>query len=525
MESIQELLPYLCAEQSTRWGDNDHVLVEELVERYPEITNDRSALLDLIYHEIYLREIHALEIFVEDFSSRFPELREEIMLMLEVHDLVDTGHLEIADELQTFIEGTDIPDPETDVFKLISSTYPLSELPVEVIKRLGAQCIYRVIDDGDYVFRQGDASDALLIIKSGEVEIRLHHDEHSNEIVARCGPNSIIGEIGVFTNSARSADAIALGQVVVLEVSLNLYEQLNRDFPATSGLIANQISERVGNHDVDVFSSKVMHGYRIIERLGRGSMGVVYLAERVKDGDLFALKMLRHDILCNPKACQRFKQEADILGHLNHPAIRKTYEAFSAMATMFLVMEYCEGISLRKWLDQHPISDITTIKHIVGQLIDALVYAHQKEIIHRDVKPANIMIDDDSNISLMDFGLARNAINPSLTTTGELLGSPRYMAIEQFTGGAVGPKSDFFSVGCILYEMLTGEPLFDGNDLVGMLTQRMQWQLPDQHDIRPDLDDGTYAFLCSCLQSERRERLADYSSDRLKQLAREWMTC
>ena len=522
MEPIHDLLPYLCAEQSTRWANGDHVPIEDFISQFQELKEDTSSLLDLIYHEIYLREIHEEPIELEIFVRRFPNLSSDITLMFEVHQLVDTGNLEVSDELPANIEEDEFPDPVADVLRVLSETYPFSELPRTVQQSIAGQSIYRVFDQGDYLVRQGDISDSLLVIKNGEVEIRLNHSETGPEVLGYCGVNNVIGEIGIFTNSMRSADAVALGEVIALEVPLALYEQMNRDFPATSAMIANQVSERIGSHDIDVLTNKVLEGYRVIKRLGRGSMGVVYLAERVADGKTFALKMLRHDILCNQKACQRFTQESEILRALDHPLILKTHQAFHAMATMFLVMDYCEGISLRKWMDTSEYLDINIIKHVAAQLMDALLYAHDCQIIHRDVKPSNVMIDEDFQITLMDFGLARNSINPSLTHTGELLGSPRYMAIEQFTGGDVGPKSDYYALGCLIYEMLTGAPLFDSHDLVGMLTQRMQWTMPEKDEIFPELDNEVYDFLRSCLEADKEKRLATYDRKTLIALSESW---
>ena len=168
-------------------------------------------------------------------------------------------------------------------------------------------------------------------------------------------------------------------------------------------------------------------------------------------------------------------------------------------------MDYCEGVSLRKWMDTSEHLEIDIIKHVAAQLMDALLYAHDCGVIHRDVKPSNVMINENYQITLMDFGLARSSVNPSLTHTGELLGSPRYMAIEQFTGGDVGPKADYYALGCLIYEMLTGAPLFDSHDLIGMLTQRMQWSMPEKDLIFPELDNEVYDFLRSCLEADKRD--------------------
>ncbi|MEC9096986.1 MAG: cyclic nucleotide-binding domain-containing protein, partial [Planctomycetota bacterium] len=200
MEPFHDLLPYLCAEQSTRWANGDHVPIEEFISQYEELKEDTTSLLDLIYHEIYLREIHDLPIDLEMFVTRFPRLSADIALMFEVHQLVDTGNLEVSDELSTKDPENEFPDPVADVLRVLRDTYPFSELPRDVQENIAGQSIYRVFDHGDFLVRQGDASDSLLIIKTGEVEIRLNHPEQDSEVVGYCGINNVIGEIGIFTN-------------------------------------------------------------------------------------------------------------------------------------------------------------------------------------------------------------------------------------------------------------------------------------------------------------------------------------
>ncbi len=127
MEPIHDLLPYLCAEQSTRWANGDHVPIEDFISQFQELKEDTSSLLDLIYHEIYLREIHGEPIELEMFVKRFPNLSSDITLMFEVHQLVDTGNLEVSDELPANIEEDKFPDPVADVLRVLSETYPFSE--------------------------------------------------------------------------------------------------------------------------------------------------------------------------------------------------------------------------------------------------------------------------------------------------------------------------------------------------------------------------------------------------------------
>ena len=529
--NLNEIIPLLCVDQATRWDSGDYVLVEDYYKQYPDLIEDQELLLDLIYNEIYLRDEHKQPSDSTTFRTRFPRLYDQIEFMLEVHEVIDAGSLEIAREVQQWESENQAnnvdsqPDPVRDVMQWLAKTEPLSQLPLDILTKIAAESVIRVFQAGDFIARQGDAANSLWIIKSGIVEIVLHTDNASAQLISKCGPNSIIGEIGLFTREPRSADMIAGEEVVAIELPQQLYRQITLDFPATRALIADQVAERVGSQEIDVLTGKILGGYQIERRLGRGSMGVVYSAIDVVTKDRVALKMMKHDIVFDQEATLRFKQEAEILTRLDHPRLLKMHKTFSTLSTVFLVGEYCEGVTLRKMIQQQGALETQLACSIMGQLIDVLHYAHQQGIVHRDVKPANIMVNANGEIKLMDFGLARRQINSELTQTGQLLGSPRYMSLEQLTGGKVTSKSDFFAVGCIFVELLSGEPLFKGIDFTSMLVKRLLWSLPEPEEIRANLDPAIYEVLQACLQPRAADRLqGNFTTDDLLKKAREWAT-
>jgi len=527
--NLNEIIPLLCVDQATRWESGDYVLVEDYYEQYPDLIEDQELLLDLIYNEIYLRDEHKRSSDSTTFKNRFPGLYGQIEFMLEVHEVIDAGSLEVAREVQQWesehqVISVDLqPDPVRDIMQWLARTEPLSQLPLDILSKIATDSVIRVFQAGDFIARQGDVANSLWIIKTGIVEIVLHTGDASAQLIGKCGPGSIIGEIGLFTREPRSADMIADEEVVAIELPQQLYRQITLDFPATSALIADQVAERLGSQEIDVLTGKVLSGYRIERRLGRGSMGVVYAAIDVETEERVALKMMKHDIVFDQEATLRFKQEAQILTTLDHPRLLKMYKTFSTLSTVFLVGEYCEGVTLRKLLQQQGALETKQACSIMGQLIDALHYAHQQGIVHRDVKPANIMVNTNGDIKLMDFGLARRQINSELTQTGQLLGSPRYMSLEQLTGGKVTSKSDFFAVGCIFVELLSGKPLFQGVDFTSMLVKRLLWSLPESDEIRTNLDPAIYEVLQGCLQPRAADRLqGNFTTADLLKRAREW---
>ena len=201
--------------------------------------------------------------------------------------------------------------------------------------------------------------------------------------------------------------------------------------------------------------------YEIVRELGKGAMGVVYLAKDPLIGRLVALKTIRrmaHSDDDETKEFQeRFIREAQAAGILNHPAIVTVHDIGNdePTGTSFIAMEYVEGPNLKEILAQGRPLSFDEIGDIVAQVADALDFAHSKGIVHRDVKPANIILIEGNRAKITDFGIAKIASGGNLTTTGQFLGTPNYMAPEQIRGAPVDGRTDIFSLGICLFECLT----------------------------------------------------------------------
>ena len=210
--------------------------------------------------------------------------------------------------------------------------------------------------------------------------------------------------------------------------------------------------------------------YEILARLGTGGMGVVYLVEDTRLGRRAALKLLARDH--DQEQVRRFEQEARAASALNHPNIVTVYDVGVADEGHFISLEFVAGRTLRELLDDGPL--LALLPHTGGQIARALSVAHAAGIVHRDVKPENVMVREDGYVKVLDFGLARllpqGVSSDSLSTqTGRLIGTARYMSPEQARGERVGPPSDVFSLGIILYEMATGLHPFAADSLLGTL--------------------------------------------------------
>jgi serine/threonine-protein kinase len=212
--------------------------------------------------------------------------------------------------------------------------------------------------------------------------------------------------------------------------------------------------------------------YRLLGELGRGAMGVVYRAEDPMLSRTVAIKTISMVADAEERAEyeKRFYQEAKAAGGLSHPNVVTIYDIGHAGDVVYMAMEYVEGTELRDLLQGGRL-DAAAAVDIAAQVAEGLAYAHARGVVHRDVKPANIMVSRDGPAKIMDFGIARMRASDVKTQTGMLLGSPKYMAPEQLLGGPIDPRCDIFSLGVVLYEALTGAPPFSGADISQIMYQ------------------------------------------------------
>ena len=235
--------------------------------------------------------------------------------------------------------------------------------------------------------------------------------------------------------------------------------------------------------------------YQIIEELGKGAMGVVYKAHDPQIDRTIALKVLRQDRVISQEFVQRFLKEARAIGRLSHPSMVTVYDAGQDQGTIFIAMELLTGKSLREMMRMKRMG-YQDIVRIGVQIAEALDYAHQKGIVHRDIKPSNIILDPDGRVKITDFGIARieDPGSPHQTRAGEILGTPVYMSPEQVMGQPVDGRSDLYSLGVILYEMLTGEKPFQGENIAAIFNSIIQ-----NKPAEPETTDSPIAQALSAL--------------------------
>lgn len=215
--------------------------------------------------------------------------------------------------------------------------------------------------------------------------------------------------------------------------------------------------------------------YEVLEELGQGAMGVVYKATDPLIDRVVAIKTINLGLAQEEKDEYegRFYQEAKAAGRLSHPNIVTIYDVGKSGDVAYIAMEFLQGRELRDVMNDDKMLPVDQVLDIVAQVASGLAYAHEHDIVHRDVKPSNIMVVRDGHIKITDFGIARMASSAVRTQTGMVLGSPKYMSPEQVMGRSIDQRSDIFSLGVMLYEMLTGQPPFQGENVNAIMYQTL----------------------------------------------------
>ena len=257
---------------------------------------------------------------------------------------------------------------------------------------------------------------------------------------------------------------------------------------------------------------KINGRYEIIKSIGEGGMANVYLAyDTILDRNV-AIKVLRGDLANDEKFVRRFQREALSASSLSHPNIVAMYDVGEDNGLYYIVMEYVEGKTLKQLLKKRGSLTLSEAIDIMLQLTDGMAHAHDSYIVHRDLKPQNIMIQDDGQIKITDFGIAMALNSTQLTQTNSVMGSVHYLPPEQAAGKGATIKSDIYSMGIIFYELLTGELPFKGDSAVEIALKQMKEPLPDVHKLNNDIPQSIENIILKATAKNPKNRYDDAKS-------------
>jgi WD40 repeat protein/serine/threonine protein kinase len=301
--------------------------------------------------------------------------------------------------------------------------------------------------------------------------------------------------------SARPADALGAYE----RARAVLAEELGVD-PSTQ---LQRLHERILRQDPELeLEGSPLRGYRLLEQIGEGAFGVVHRAVQPQVGREVAIKAIHPELANHPDFVRRFEREAQLVARLEHPHIVPLYDYWREPAAAYLVMRFLRGGSLEDLIDQGPLEP-SRAAGIFDQIAAALSAAHAQGVVHRDVKPGNVLLDEQGNAYLTDFGVALDVGSPEKTMGTMIRGTPGYLSPEQIRLEPATPQSDVYALGIVLYEMLTGSYPFEETSLQDLLNRHLHDALPNVREARPDLSPAVEVAIARATAKDIADRFSD----------------
>ncbi|MCB9507666.1 MAG: protein kinase [Myxococcales bacterium] len=390
------------------------------------------------------------------------------------------------------------------IAEFLAQVPPFDTLSPSALGWLVAQTTLENHRAGDLIIRKGDLGEQMYVVFEGEVAVPVEHADGRTRFRARLPPRHFFGEMAILTEERRNADVFAATDCVLLAIPgaavLDLVEE--------SVDVASFLTEVLGERLMETGGIRKVGKYQLVRKIGRGGMSVVFEGRHPDLERPVAVKMLSHGLVHRRNFAERFRNEGKIIASLNHPNIVDVFDMEEAYATFFIVMEKLEGRDLSDVIEQEGPIEAKAVRRILRQVAEALDYAHSKGVVHRDVKPSNVAIDDAGNVKLMDFGLAKvNRLEAQLQEDADIvLGTPYYMSPEQARGDELDLRTDIYNLGILAFEMLTGQRPYSGRTKSEVQRKHVQAPVPSVRSILPDVPSDLEAFVTKALQKHPIDR-------------------
>lgn len=379
--------------------------------------------------------------------------------------------------------------------------------PVLLRARISASLEKKALHEREKVF----VKDVMRVVAAA---VSVERGGYSNASLAEMAQRS--DELGTL---ARVFDSMAAGIKDREEKLRGQIDRLREEIAGVSDSPMDEDESEAVLRAGQVFADR----YEVERVIGKGGMGMVYLVHDIELGEKVAIKTLRTELLTSDvTAIERFRNEIKLARRIAHRNIVRTHDFGKHEDVFFVTMEYVEGTTLRSILDRRGKLGAEAAVAIARQLTDALKCAHEEGIIHRDIKPQNLLLDASGTLKVMDFGVARLAEKTSsLTQAGMVVGTPTYMAPEQLLDEGVDARSDLYSVGVVLYECLTGQPPYEAKSAISLIARILHDSAPAPRDLNSEIPGALSATIMQLLEKDPKTRIQSTTelTGRLSQLS------
>lgn len=358
---------------------------------------------------------------------------------------------------------------------------------------------HRRVKAGERFVSQGEITDTAFIIERGSCLV-IVEKEGVQYPVNHYGQGDIVGGVGILTGEPRLAHVETETDMDLWVLKRSHFEDISKKDPEVLNFLTEIVADR--------FDSRRPTAYRTIGKyiatdiIGRGGFSIVYKGVHKSLNLPVAIKMMRHDMALDTEFIKNFHNEAKTIAGLNHENIVKIYDIEERYRTLFIIMEHVIGKPLNEMINHLKVIPPLLAVDFLVQICEALGYAHERKIIHRDINPTNIIVQQNDRLKILDFGLAC----PVGTKDFSNAGTAYYMAPEQIQGEPVDPRTDVYALGITAYEMVTGEKAFSEIDIKGVLTMRIEKEIPDPTAVVPTLPDELRGFILKAAHRDPNQR-------------------
>ncbi len=372
------------------------------------------------------------------------------------------------------------------------------------LKRLLLDALTKVtFPAGERIVHQGTTGDRLFILHKGACVVNLEKNQELHSI-GRLKTGDVFGEMALITGDYRSAHIDAETDVTVWTLDRDDFETICDGCHELVEYLTDLATERLCSRRIT--AEKNIGRYRITDVIAEGGWSIVYKGSHSALGLPVAVKMLKHSMALDSDFFETFRKEAETIAGLNHDHIVRVYDIEHVYKTVFIIMEYLSGITLRQIISQGFRLPLSRVLKILTQIAAALDYAHGKGVVHQDVKPGNIFVQENDRVKIVDFGLA----TPIGGCSDDLPGTPYYMAPEQIEGDPVDARTDIYSLGITAYEMATGKLPFP-DDICQVLEYHITKDTPDPRQLNPDLPEEFALFVKTATEKTGDARFQNMS--------------
>ena len=362
---------------------------------------------------------------------------------------------------------------------------------------------FRLVKAGQRFITQGEPGDAFYIIQEGTCAVNV---EAVGELstVARLRRGDIVGEMAILTGEPRSAHVDAESDMHLWRIARSDFDKISSNHPGLRDFLTNLLTKWFDRRTVT--AQRKIAKYIITDIIGKGGYSIVYRGLHEALNRPVAIKMLKHDMAMETDFISNFRNEAKTIAKLNHPNIVRVYDIEERYRTLFIIMEYLEGMTLRKMLQKIIKLSPKKIVSYLLQVCAGLAYAHEHKLVHQDIKPGNIYIRTDGRVKLLDFGLACPCGSENFLT-----GTPFYMSPEQIDCLPIDERADIYGLGITAFEMVTGQRPFPDKDAWTVMNLHVSQDIPDPAFLVPDIPAGLTEFIRKACSREPDQRYQNMS--------------